>query len=148
MAGQVRAERSGARVVELFMPFQFNGVQVDAVALGPITMNHTLRYNNAEYPTWFAFLVAVAYVNNKPVSDELLRELRYPDADRVIQNFIEILPPEIRESVIAGVWPTREPATPIDANSLMEEFRKNPDVEQASEDKEILEGVDPLNVDS
>jgi hypothetical protein len=151
VAGQVKASRSGARIVELFMPFEYMGMQVNDVALGPITLDHTLRYNKAEFKSWFEFMVEVSSVNNKPVTAELLRQLRYPDADRVVMNFIEILPTEIKTSVAQGMWPTREPvgaAPDIDKDALLEEFRQEAAASESDDDQPIPDDVDPLNVDA
>jgi hypothetical protein len=113
MAGQIKVDRSGARSIELFMPFDFMGVHIDMVTLGPCVLDHTLRWKEAKFKDWFELMVDIAQVGGRPATTEQLRQLRYPDADRVVQNFFEILPADIKDAVLNGKWPERvEPPPP------------------------------------
>ena len=53
-------------------------------------------------------MVEISSINSRPATETLIKQLRYPDADRVIQNFIEILPDDIKNAVVNGEWPTAE----------------------------------------
>jgi len=142
MVGSITATRSGARVVELLMPFDWRGMKVEAITLGPIVFDHTLKWKKGEYKEWFDFMVELTSVNGKPALPDLLRQLRYPDADRVFENFVQILPIEMKQVMNDGQWPERveQPEPP-----------NIPTDEETSERlaSNILQpgNVDPLNVD-
>lgn len=109
MPGSIKAGRSGDRVIELLMPFNDlpSGQLVEEIRIGPITLGHTLRWKEAKYKDWFELMVETSVINNKPADPDTFRQLRYPDADRVIENFIEILPQDIKAAVMGGMWPTK-----------------------------------------
>jgi hypothetical protein len=107
VAGQIKADRSGARVVELFVPFEWLGEKVDAVTLGPIVLGHALAWKQAQFKDLFDMMVEASSINGKPATEEVLRQLRYPDADRVLENFAQVLPPDIRNLFNAGMWPEK-----------------------------------------
>lgn len=109
MAGNVTVQRSGVRTVELFIPYEFQGIKVEAISIGPCTLDHTQRWKQGAFADWFALLteMAVNVATGKPMRADDLRQLRYPDADRVIDTFIDMLPPEVRQAVTADYWPAR-----------------------------------------
>lgn len=145
MTGSVTAARSGARVVELLMPFEYKGQRFDSIVIGPIVLDNTMRWKRAEYKEWFDMMVEVSTVNGRPIQPELLRQLRYPDADRVIENFFQLLPSEIKQTIADGLWPqqvTREE----------ERLPEMPEGTSASDEERALglqpgNAADTLNVD-
>lgn len=108
MTGNVTVQRSGVRTVELFVPYEFQGIKVEAISVGPFLFDHTLRWWKGSIDGWFSLLVemAVNATTNKPMRDDDLRQLRYPDADRVIDAFFSILPTEVRQAITDNYWPT------------------------------------------
>lgn len=112
--GRVTVQRSGVRTVELFIPYEFQGIKVEAVSIGPLTLDHTQRWKQGAFADWFALLteMAVNATTGKPMRADDLRQLRYPDADRVIDNFGELLPVEIKQAMAGNFWPTRADLAP------------------------------------
>ena len=108
MTGEVKVGRSGARTVELLMPFEYVGATIAEVAIGPFLLDHTMRWKEAEYKNWLALMVEVSTINGEQATEEKIRLLRYPDVDRVVRVFLEVLPAEIRSAVVDGTWPKRE----------------------------------------
>lgn len=108
MAGNITVQRSGARTVELFIPYEFQGIRVEAISLGPYLFDHTLRWRKGAFEDMFAMMVELScnVTNGKPMRADDLRQLRYPDADRVLDNFVELLPAEIRQAIAGNYWPT------------------------------------------
>lgn len=112
MSGWV--QRSGGRVIELLIPFEFQGIKYDAIGIAPCLLDHTQRWREGLFKDWFALLVELAHdaKTGKPMRADDLRQLRYPDADRVIDNFGELLPVEIKQAMAGNFWPTRADLAP------------------------------------
>ena len=53
MSGQIKADRSGSRTIELFIPFTELGVEVKEVTVGPCILDHTMRWKEAKFKNWF-----------------------------------------------------------------------------------------------
>jgi hypothetical protein len=132
-------QRSGARTVELLMPYDYNGMKVDAITLGPFVLDHQLRWKQAGFKDWFELMVELTVINGRPASPDDVRQLRYPDADRVIDNFMQLLPEDIRQAIQANVWPQRDVSPPT--NGQMPSL--------PAEMPEDMSGpmIDPLNVE-
>jgi hypothetical protein len=102
MQASVTFAKSGGRRVELFVPFDLAGVHVDAIDIGPVKLDHVLRWSAGEFVSALALLSALS-----GLKDSALRELRYPDADRVFGVFLDMLPDALRKDIEAGVVPQR-----------------------------------------
>ena len=100
--------KTGGRTIELFIPFEFNGKMVEAITFAPFRLGHTLGWNQGEWKGMMELMVGLAGVDKA-----VLHELRYPDADRVMETFMAMLPPEVREDVINNRIPLKaEPDEP------------------------------------
>lgn len=108
--------RDGSRTVQLYAPFEFTGRSIDAITIGPIKLDHILRFRSGQIGTLIALLAETT-----GHAEVLLRELRYPDADRVLTAFMAMLPNDIREDIIAGRVMVHQPGN---------EFRQ-PEVSQS-----------------
>lgn len=97
------ARRDGSRTVELYIPFDHDGSRVEEVTLGPFTLGHSKRWDAGEFANSFDFLVALC-----PAGAGVLDNLRYPDVDRVYQEFVALVPQRIREQFVEGVVPQVE----------------------------------------
>lgn len=84
----------GGRTVELFVPFDFLGDKVKQIDFGPIRFDHTIRWQAGQIQSLLALMAEVAGVD-----EALLRQVAYPDADRMMSAFIDMLPPEIRNNL-------------------------------------------------
>lgn len=90
----------GGRRVELYVPFKHNNKWVKSIDLAPLTLGHTMRWQKGEYHDSIAMLTEIA-----GVAPEVIQGLRYPDADRVLHTFLEMLPQEVRDDVINNQLP-------------------------------------------
>jgi hypothetical protein len=118
-------DRKGGRSVELLIPFEHLGKTVDAIHLKPILFDHTLRWQQGEFPSSLALLAALTGER-----EPTLRLLRYPDADRVLAAMFDMLPAAIQADINAGQIPrgdgspraappaADEPAEPIEPPDL------------------------------
>jgi hypothetical protein len=145
--GQITVERSGSRKVELLIPFDFMGLHIDAITLGPIVLDHTMRWREAMFPSWFELMVEVSVVCGKPASAEYIRQLRYPDADRVRDSFMEILPSEIRNAIDADIWPQKVPKSAATNGRQAPQREDMPAPMPAPVDEE-QRYADPMNIDN
>ena len=100
-------EENGGRTVKLFIPFEFNGRKIDRISLAPMRFGHTLRWTAGDWKQSLDLLVELA-----GVEEPIIRELRYPDADRVMEAFLAMLPPEIRQDIAEGNIPQKRGEAP------------------------------------
>lgn len=93
-------DRLGGRLIELLIPFEFQGRKIEQIALKPICFDHMLRWQQGAFQSSLALLVALSGEN-----EATLRMVRYPDADRVLAAMMEMLPDAIRTDITNGVIP-------------------------------------------
>jgi hypothetical protein len=99
----IKNDKTGGRTIDLFIPFEFNKKQVDAVVFGPLKLGHVMLWNEGHWGSMLEFMAELAGVDVV-----ILRELRYPDADRVTEVFMGMLTPEIRNDVEVGRVPQKQ----------------------------------------
>jgi len=97
----ITLNKTGGKTIQLFIPFEFNGKKIESVTLSPLRLGHALRWNEGAWKTSVALLVELA-----DVEEAVIRDLRYPDADRVMESFLTMLTPDIRDDIINGRIPT------------------------------------------
>lgn len=115
-ASVIKIDKTGGRTVELLIPFKYNGVDVTEVVIAPFTLDHLMRWQEGKFsrpgasslPTILAFLAAMTGMRN---GEEVLRQMRYPDVDRVIGAFFDMVPPPVRDSMMGGDIPQVPEAT-------------------------------------
>jgi hypothetical protein len=99
--------RQGGRRIELFAPFRLAGRLIACIDLQPLRLDHVLRWQDGEYPNAVALMAELA-----GMKVEAIRQVCYPDTDRVMAAFLEMLPPHVREDVTSGVVPIVPQAAP------------------------------------
>jgi hypothetical protein len=67
--------------------------------------DHTLKWQDGEFKNSLSLLFALS-----DQTEEVMRQLRYPDVERVMDQFFAMIPPEIREQIASGVVPQKVPA--------------------------------------
>ena len=87
--------KSGGRTIELFIPFDYNGKTITSITIAPLRLGHVIRWGEGAWKTMIGLLVDLAGVD-----EAVIRELRYPDADRVMDAFMGLLTPEIRDDIV------------------------------------------------
>jgi hypothetical protein len=97
--------KQGGRTVELFIPFEANGKKIESIVISPFQLGHVLLWNEGHWKTQFDLMVELAGVDAA-----VLRQLRYPDADRVMEAFFAVITPEIRTDIAEGRIPTKPEA--------------------------------------
>lgn len=108
--------KDGGRSIELFLPFKHGRKWVRAIHLSPVTWDHTLRWQEGDYKRSLDLLFDLSV---EP--EAVLRKLRYPDVDRVMQQFFDMLPSEIREAIAAGQIPMKLVPDPVEEIPFQEE---------------------------
>lgn len=98
----ISMDKNGGRTVHLFIPFEFNKVKIEAITIAPLRLGHVLRWNEGAWKTSIELLVELAGVD-----ESVIRELRYPDADRVMEAFMAMVTPEMREDMTIGRIPIK-----------------------------------------
>lgn len=101
----ITLNKDGGRTIQLFIPFEFNGRKIESVTLSPLRFGHVLGWNEGKWATTVALLTEMS-----GLEENVIRELRYPDADRVMESFMTMLTPEMRNDVESG----RIPVKPIE----------------------------------
>jgi len=92
--------KTGGRTIELFIPFELDGKTVDRITLSPFRFGDMLRWTEGEFKNSFALLVEMS-----GVSEGVIRNLRYPDADRMMEAFLAMLPNDLRDDIANGRIP-------------------------------------------
>lgn len=94
--------KDGGRDIALFLPFEHGGESITQIGLAPVTWNHTLKWQGGEYNKATDLLFDLA-----EQSEDVMRSVRYPDIDRIMTQFYEMMPPEIRDAMAAGTIPRK-----------------------------------------
>lgn len=135
--------KDGGRNIELFLPFEHKGEMISVIGLAPVTWSHTLKWQGGEYSKSTDLLFELA-----EHSEDIIRSIRYPDVDRVMTQFFEMLPPEIRDSIANGTIPRKvvvpnveestEQSEPEPINSIYDQYQ-GPDIDEPEEKTEAYE---------
>jgi hypothetical protein len=99
----ITSTKLGGRTVELFVPFEFNGKQIERIVFGPFKLGHVLLWNQGRWQSQFDLMVELS-----GEQEAVLRELRFPDADRVMEAFFALLTPEVRNDIANGEIPIKQ----------------------------------------
>lgn len=94
--------KDGGRSIELLLPFEHEGKTISVIGIAPVTWHHTLKWQGGEYARSLDLLFELS-----EQSQDILHLLRYPDVDRVMTQFFEMLPREISEAIAAGTIPRK-----------------------------------------
>ena len=95
-------DKTGGRTVQLYIPFEHNGKKIEHIAISALRLGHVRRWNEGVWKSVIALLADMA-----GVSETVIYDLRYPDADRVMDQFMALLTPEMREDVINNRVPLK-----------------------------------------
>lgn len=93
----VTTTRHGGRVVDLYVPQTILGRRIRRVVIAPCRLDHLLRWQDGDFASSIALLAELA-----GMTEYDLRQLTFPDVDRVMAEFLALLPAGIREDVEAG----------------------------------------------
>ena len=114
------ARKNGAWAVELITPIRdLQGKEITTIVIGQLTFDLSIKWSQAKIPS---FLALLAILSNVP--EQVLRTLVYPDVDRVLKAFFEVLPVAIQNDFTNGVLPI---ATPQEALPEAERHSLPPD---------------------
>ena len=110
-------DEMGGRTIKLFIPFEFNGKKIESITLAPMCFGHLLRWGTGDWKDSLALVVELA-----GVEEGVIRSLRYPDVNRVMEAFLAMMPTEIQQDIANGTIPQKQLATPEEA---LERVRQN-----------------------
>lgn len=99
----ISLDKSGGRTVHLFIPFEHNKQRIDSITLSPLRFGHVLQWGKGGYKTMLELLVDLS-----GVSEAIIRDVRYPDVDRLMECFMSMLTPEIRNDIAEGRIPLKQ----------------------------------------
>jgi len=88
------------RTVTLMAPFEHQGRAIDAITLAPVKLDHMLRWKEGRFSSGLALLSELS-----GIEEPALREMRYPDVDRVMAELHLHLPSVIRTDLEGGHVP-------------------------------------------
>lgn len=104
------------------------------MTFGPFLLDHTLRWNEGKFTNSLALL---ADLSGMP--EILLRQIRYPDVDRVFSEFLMHVPGHVRDAINAGEIPL--PRIEVNADAEPPQADESAILEPQS--KEPFNPVDP-----
>jgi hypothetical protein len=112
--------RDGGRRIELFVPIEFLKRKIDAVTIKPCKLDHFIRWENGEISTALALLSELTGLQQAE-----LRQINYPDIERVMAAFVSMLPAKIAANIDRGEVPISGnptvPLSPIQQAALEDE---------------------------
>lgn len=97
--------KKGGISVSLTVPISFADGQVDTIDIGPVQLDHTIRWSEGKVS---GALPLLAELSGLP--EAALRLISYPDVARLMGAFMVLLPGEILNDINAGVARTAAPA--------------------------------------
>jgi len=100
----IATDKLGGRTVHLFIPFEYNGKRVDSITFSAFKFGHLMLWQDRRWQSMIELMTELAGVD-----EAVLRELRYPDADRVMEAFMSNIPQEIRNDIVQGNVPLKRP---------------------------------------
>lgn len=98
----VHIDKLGGRTVELLIPFEWQGRKIEEISFAPVRYDHSMRWSKGEYKSLNGLMAELA-----GMSEETLRQIRHPDFDRVMTEFMIHLPEDIRAWTSRGEVPTK-----------------------------------------
>lgn len=136
----VTQTKRGSRIIELFVPFEWDGHKVRVIELGPFRYDHFLRWQEGEFKSAHELLVELSH---KP--ETYVRQLCYPDTDRIMAAFIDMVPPMIQTDIAKGLVPglAEVPEMPAETEPAPE-----PEPEREPEPGWPYQGSPPANEDT
>lgn len=102
--------KKGGRRVELLLPFSFDGLQIEAIEFEPFSWGDTEDWNEGKYASATDLMFKLA-----GISRDLFRCVKYPDVERVVMQFMDMLPAEVRDAIASNnipLPPLPEPVVP------------------------------------
>lgn len=108
--------RTASRKIELFVPIKRAGKTLDVIEIASAKLDHVVRWGEGKIKGSLALLVELSGLD-----EGTLRELTYPDADRVLSAFMASLPPSIRNDIDSGVHPISQ-QSPVASDLAPEEI--------------------------
>ena len=96
----VEIKRDGGRRVHFFVTQTPMGKQLQYVDVDPCRLDHVLRWNDGQIESSLMLLSELTRL-----TEFELQHLTFPDADRLMAAFLEVLPETIRDDINAGRRP-------------------------------------------
>lgn len=130
--------KKGGRRVDLFLPFSVGDKKITCIEFGPVTWGHTMDWQAGKYAKSIDLMLDLAQVDG-----EVLRGLMYPDVERVLTAFMDLLPNEIREDLAAGRVPGEVPPLEIPNEALNEDDTVNTPINEPFEEQQQFDFEEP-----
>jgi hypothetical protein len=109
--------RQGGRKIELYIPFKWKGRSYTALNIGPCSLDHLMRWQEGKFKTSIALL---ADMSGQP--EAMIRRICYPDIDRVLAAFVDMVPAAIQADIGQGAVPvTESQAKPLETGKDFDE---------------------------
>jgi hypothetical protein len=99
--------RTGGWAVELATPIKHANQTIEVVEIRPLTIETMVRWSSGQFPSSLALLAELS-----GIPEMVLRQISYPDADRVMLALYNVVPQALKDDLTNGVRPM---ATPADA---------------------------------
>jgi hypothetical protein len=98
--------KNGGRRVDLFAPFNSSGKSITAVEIAPVKLDHVIRWDERKFTSQLQLLSELS-----GLPEMTLRQMTYPDVDRVLTAFWGMLPPAILNNLnLVSASPLAPPA--------------------------------------
>lgn len=102
--------RTGGRAVELYVPITIGTKTLTTIEIGAVKLGNLLDWRDGKYSSAMEFLARLS-----GYSEAELRQLCYPDSDRVMAAFFDMLPQDIVADMASGSVPQAVSRPAVDA---------------------------------
>ena len=89
--------KNNSRRIELFVPVKVGEKEITEVVLAPVTFGHTIRWGKQAIAGSMALLMELS-----GLTEEELSAIGYPDIERVMKSFLDMLPDPLRAAITEG----------------------------------------------
>jgi hypothetical protein len=96
--------RTGGWCVELAVPVKHGMQTIDAVEIRAPSIETVVRWGQGEFPSSMALLAELS-----GVPEMVLRQITYPDADRIIMALYSVMPQPLKNDFTNAVRPLATP---------------------------------------
>jgi hypothetical protein len=117
----ITQDKLGSRTVTLFIPFDYNGRKIETITFSALRFGHVLLWGQGNWDSMVGLMAELANVD-----EALIREVRFPDADRILEAFMAQLTAEMRNDITEGRIPVKaeDDEQPAPPTFPVEEYRE------------------------
>lgn len=114
----VTIDKMGGRTIEFYIPFEWMGKKHERISFSPFNLGHVEKWRQGYYKGIKHMMSELS-----GISEEVITQIKYPDADRVMTEFFMLVPDDLKP-VLKDGW--------ADNNPVSQDIQPNDEPEEVS----------------